>query len=60
MRMVSRLIMGGAAWLGRQTVLEHAFTSKFLDAPRGSPSPSRQGRGPPCSQSPPAGILSIR
>ena len=38
----SRLLMGGAAQLGRQTVLEHTFTSKCLDAP----SPLTAGQRP--------------
>lgn len=42
----SRLLMGGAAQLGRQTVLEHTFTSKCLDALRGAPSPLTAGQRP--------------
>ena len=46
MEMASRLIMGGAARLGRQTVLEHTFMSKCLGAPRGAPSPLTAGQRP--------------
>ena len=46
MEMASRLIMGEAARLDRQTVLEHTFTSKCLGAPRGGPSPFMAGQRP--------------